>query len=404
MSSDGKTVETDKDDAEKNAQYNEVELSEITTPPESDDPIEQIMFTQKQLKQVKESLTKVIEAMSDNPSLFSRAAKWYGELPLWTKITTGIVLSGPTLAAGIATHLGILLAVSGVTVVAYTAGSILLDDHHNSTVNIVDKLKTGVLSVLDVLAATIQALDNIRIRLGVEVEKFTVQNEKLTANVSDLSEQVESLTNQAKLFIETEALLREQKTKLEETTKSLETNVAENALQIRANQDQLEKLKEEYEKSRVQLSEKIVELTEVRTAMRLEVEKANKIAQTMKGAADALASTVIEDEKQRGAFKQRLESFLANSEESFNKIAEGIFAAERELVIVKEQLQQSNERYKELLARQELQIQRLEKLDKELPADLRPLFNMEALNTAGFFGCKPIPPEVVHTSMVPVIN
>ncbi|OCH98308.1 hypothetical protein A8135_12185 [Legionella jamestowniensis] len=119
----------------------EIELSNLTVPLSPQDELAKIAITQEQLTQIKQSLGAIIDTMQQNDSLFSRAATFWGNLPLWQKILGGIVLTVPTLAAGIAAHIGILLAISGVTVVAYTASGIVLDDHHSCNKNIADRLK-----------------------------------------------------------------------------------------------------------------------------------------------------------------------------------------------------------------------------------------------------------------------
>lgn len=332
-------------------------------PENNQDNLKQIANSQEQLSQIKKSLGVIIDTMEQNESFFSRAANFWGKLPLWQKILGGIALTVPTLAAGLAAHIGILLAISGVTVIAYTASGIVLDDHHSCNKNIADRLKQGIFSLADILEITIAALEKVRQNLAIEIEKFRIQNEKLTNTIGELGGQVESLTNQVEIFIATEQLLRTSKEELEATNQNLKQTVAENNDLLRANQQELTQVKQDYEKSRIQLSEKVTELAEVRVSMGLEVEKAKKVAATLQGTVQTLSSTVIEDSSHRKAFQEKLEHFLVDSEASFDKVADRICEAERELAAVKEELQHSNERYQSLLERQEKQVDRLEKLE-----------------------------------------
>ncbi|MGL5741373.1 MAG: hypothetical protein ACRCXC_01900 [Legionella sp.] len=105
------------------------------------DSLQSIALTQEQLSQVKKSLGAIVNSLQENPSLISRAAKFWGELPLWQIIVGGVVISGPTLVIGAAAHIGFLVTISGVSVIAYTTSGIVLDDHHYHTQSIAIKLK-----------------------------------------------------------------------------------------------------------------------------------------------------------------------------------------------------------------------------------------------------------------------
>ncbi|KTD13279.1 LegC2/C7 family Dot/Icm T4SS effector [Legionella jamestowniensis] len=341
----------------------EIELSNLTVPLSPQDELAKIAITQEQLTQIKQSLGAIIDTMQQNDSLFSRAATFWGNLPLWQKILGGIVLTVPTLAAGIAAHIGILLAISGVTVVAYTASGIVLDDHHSCNKNIADRLKQGIYSLADILEITIKALDKIRENLAKEIDRFRSENDRLAKTLDSFNDQMESLTNQVEVLTATAELLKEQKETLEKATAKLQKTVEDNEGLLKANQEELSQLKKDYEQNKIHLSEKIGELAEVRASLGLEVQKAKKIAAALQGTVNTLSDTVITDGDQRIAFQQRLESFLRDEKVSFASVAERICKAERELAEVKEELKRSNERYEQLLHRQETQVSRLENLD-----------------------------------------
>lgn len=327
------------------------------------DSIENIVATQKQLSQVKESLGTIIDTMAQNPSLFTRASNFYGEMPLWQKVVIGVGLSVPTLAAGIFAHIGILLVISGATAVSYTAAGIILDDHHTCNVNIAERLKAGIFNLADVLQLTIDALDVISKKLALEIEKFKAENLKLAKHVEDLGNQVGSLSSQVEFLMETEKLLRATKDALEETSiqlkdsiTQLNDSVSEQSELLAENQVELEKVTKLHEQSQKNLSEKIVELNVVKVEMGLEVEKAQKIALTLQGTVNTLVGTTIADQKQKEQFQKRLDGFLADKEKSFDQVADRIFGAERELAsvkeelrVVKDELNRSLESHKELI-------------------------------------------------------
>ncbi|CEK11463.1 LegC2/C7 family Dot/Icm T4SS effector [Legionella hackeliae] len=371
----------------------EVELETLSTP---QDELAKIALTQQQLGQIKQSLGTIIDTMQQNDSLISRAANFWGNLPLWQKIVGGIVLTVPTLAAGVAAHIGILLAISGVTVVAYTASGIVLDDHHSCNKNIADRLKEGIFCLADVLEITIAALDKIRENLAKEIDRFRSENDRLTKSIDTFNAQMDCLTNQVEVLTATAELLKKQKEDLEQTTETLQKTVQDNDNLLRANHDELTQLKKDYEKNKIHLSEKVGELAQVRSSLGLEVQKAKKIAAALQGTVQTLSETVIADGDQRLVFQQRLDKFLSDEKMSFASIADRICKAERELAEVKEELKHSNERYEQLLQRQELQVERLEKLDiKAVPTPNAA--KQVSVSQLGFYAAKQSIPEISHT-------
>ncbi|KGP63454.1 membrane protein [Legionella norrlandica] len=326
------------------------------------DSLKKIIHTQKQLSDVKESLGSIVDSMAENPSLFTRAATAWGELPMWQKVTGGVVLTAPTLAVGLFAHIGVLLVIGGVTGITYTAGAIVLDDHHTCNVNIAKRLKEGLFGLADVLQITIDALDEIRKKFAEEIQKFKKENTRLTENIDRLDSQVESLTTQVELFMETEKLLRKFKNDLEETTRQLQESASKQTDLLERNQKELSQVVKEYERSQKQLATKVAELHEVRTSLGLEVEKAKIVANTLQGAVQTLSGTVIADQEKRASFQKQLDGFLNAKEISFDQVAERICQAEEELRMVQEELRRSNERYNELLKRHEAQVDRLDKM------------------------------------------
>ncbi|WP_454783778.1 LegC2/C7 family Dot/Icm T4SS effector [Legionella sp. WA2024007413] len=344
--------------------------------PEHDlDSLQSIALTQQHLAQVKKSLGEIVESLQDNPSLISRAAAFWGELPLWQRIIGGVAISGPTLIIGAAAHIGFLVTISGVSALAYTTSGIVLDDHHYHTRNIAQKLKEGIFGVAEILELTIGALDAIRKKLAVEIERFKEENEKLARNISRLNEEVETLSAQVEVYVETEKLLRKTKDELEKTAASLKLDVEKQNKQFETTQKELMKARDEHSRSLVLLSQKTSELSEVRISMGAEVEKAKKIASTLEGTVRILSSTAITDSNQRLSFQEKLNSFLDKKAASFDQVAERICKVESELLEVKSELKASTERFNKLLELQERQLQRLQSLDKRVDSSVNPELN-----------------------------
>ena len=338
------------------------------------DSLENIVATQKQLSQVKATLGSIIDTMAQNPSIINRAARYYGEMASWQKITLGLGLSVPTLVAGLFTHVGFLLLASGVTGFAYTATGIVLDDHHNCNVEIADRLKKGVFSLADVLELTIGALETIRKDLAAEIEKFKTENLKLAKHVVDLGEQLELLGPQIELFKETEKSLFATKNALEETVKQLQDSTTDQTKLLQENQAELAKITKEYRKSQEQLSEKYLELTTVQVTMASEVEKAKKVNATLSGTVTTLSRVVISDTSQREAFQKKLDLLLSEKETGLEKVTERMSDTERDLETVRKDLQavkteltSSLESHKVLLKEQAKQVERLKAIPSPLP-------------------------------------
>ncbi|HHF7375053.1 LegC2/C7 family Dot/Icm T4SS effector [Legionella bozemanae] len=336
------------------------------------DSLQSIALTQEHLSQVKKSLGAIVDSLQDNPSLISRAAAFWGELPLWQRIVGGVAISGPTLIIGAAAHIGFLVTISGVSVLAYTTSGIVLDDHHYHTKNIAQKLKEGIFGVAEILELTIGALDSIRKKLATEIDKFKEENEKLAKNITRLNEEVETLSTQVEVYIETEKLLRKNKEDLEKIASSLKLDLEKQSVQFEANQKELEKVRDLHSRSLLLLSQKTAELSEVRKSMGAEVEKAKSIASTLEGTVKVLTSAAISDSSQRQAFHEKLDAFLMDKTTSFDQVAERISKAESELSEVKSELKASTERFNKLLELQEKQLQRLQSLDRRVDISVHP--------------------------------
>lgn len=339
------------------------------------DSLESIALTQEHLAQVKKSLGAIVDSLQQNPSLISRAAAFWGELPLWQRIIGGVAISGPTLIIGAAAHIGFLVTISGVSALAYTTSSIVLDDHHYHTKNIAQKLKEGIFGVAEILELTISALDAIRKKLAKEIQKFKDENEKLALNITRLNEEVETLTAQVEVYVETAKLLRKNKEDLEKVAQSLKLDLEKQGEQFEANQRELEKVRALHERSISLLNQKTSELAQVRLQMGTEVEKAKHIAATLEGAVKTLTSSVTSDPIQRQVFHEKLDHFLSDKSASFDQVADRICRAENELSDVKAELKASTERFNKLLDLQEKQLIRLQGLDRRVDLSINPKAN-----------------------------
>ncbi|WP_133136354.1 LegC2/C7 family Dot/Icm T4SS effector [Legionella rowbothamii] len=356
--------------------------------------IEKLLITEDIFKKIKESLIVTIKSMEKNPSLFSRAADFWGDLPLWQKIMGGLTVTVPTLILGLVANVGFLLALCGITTLAYAGGGIILDDHHNHTVSIIDSLTKGVLGLANLLEVTITALDKIRLKLADEVEKFSSENAILKNSNEKLSEELESLGHEIKAAAELTESLKNTKESLEAAAASLKEQMLEKAELLDLNQKKLVQVTEDYHASQQHLENKIGEFALIESKLGLELEKTRKTVLTLQDTVAQLVDTVIVGERQQQEFKERMDSFFETQGNKFNSIAERIGETEQKLAVSEVKLKQNNVEYQSQLIELRDQIKRLTELGdrrqkqienvSSLPTDV--LIN--ALQKRGFFAIK----------------
>lgn len=191
------------------------------------DKLQKITITKEIFEQIRKSLQETVKSMEKNPSIFSRAAEYWGALPLWQKIIGGVALTVPTLIIGIVAHIGFLLAICGVTAVTYTAGGLILDDHHKCSTSAVESLQKGILGLADLLELTINALDIIRQQLAVEIQRFVKENARLVENIDALSKQIDEIDKQVMATSKVNIALGETKDGLEAVSGVLKEGVTQ---------------------------------------------------------------------------------------------------------------------------------------------------------------------------------
>ncbi|KTC80945.1 inclusion membrane protein A [Legionella cherrii] len=401
--------ERDLDTIQEPEQYNESAILAIEEPASKEikdklknlnetdqDKLVKITITKEIFEQIKKSLQDTIKSMEKNPSMFSRAAEYWGELPLWQKIIGGVALTVPTLIMGIVAHIGFLLALCGVTAVTYTAGGIILDDHHKCSTSAIESLQQGILGLADLLQLTINALDIIRQQLAVEIQKFANENVRLTENIEALSKRIDLIDKQVMATVKINEALGETKNGLVETSEALKEGVEQQTDLMKKNQERLDRIIEGYKASQEELKQKVLEVQKVREALGADLDKAQLMISTLHATISELTEAAIGKEEQRQAFQARLDLFLSNKETSFDTIVRRICDAESKLVLVQQELEKSNARYQELLMIQEKHIDTLKTLstlpsNQGTPPTVQPPQTIpvsQLLGTNGFYAQK----------------
>ncbi|HGC5940504.1 TPA: LegC2/C7 family Dot/Icm T4SS effector [Legionella pneumophila] len=368
---------------------------------------EKIVTTQNKIQKITIDLNQLIQAMNQNPSLLSRAANLWNKIPLWQKITAGAVLTVPLLLTGLMANLAALITLSIVTAIIYTASSFLLDNHQSQNTDNSEQLNAGISSLVELLDTVISTLDLLREQLAIEIDAFQKENERLTESAQQFCEQIKTLKSQISELNDTEKALRATQIELELTAKTLKGSIEEQSQVLENTQKELEQVVLAYKDNQNQLSDKIKELDDIKLKMGKEVDQAQSITLVLRSTVEALSKTVIADEEQRTSFQLRLNEFLTNKEKSFYQVAERICEAERKLAVVTKQLEQSKQRYRKLLDRQEQQIIRLEQLDAEQSNEVQELSNVVKPSINGFYAIKKEPPflavSTYGTPMVAVV-
>ncbi|KTD64970.1 LegC2/C7 family Dot/Icm T4SS effector [Legionella shakespearei] len=334
--------------------------------------LEQFESTQQNIKEIRKHINSIIDAIAQNRSILARAAQFWSKMPLWQKIGLGLLITVPILALAIAFNLFMLYVAFALTLATYIAGSYILDNHSEHEEKITDRLKDGMVDLADALESVIQSLDVLRDELSSEIGVMHEKNEHLEVKVTDLCTQVERLTEQGLKLKQTAQELVAIRLELEQKTVSLGENIEEQKELLRINEEELEQIHEEMNQNQEELSKTIGELAQVRKELGAEIKRVNTIASGLQKTVKEMSDEAITDEEQRLAFQAKLEEFIKNKEESFTKIADRIFATERELALVKDELNRNNKRNRDLLERQEKQIDRIEKTSAQCTSALPP--------------------------------
>lgn len=346
------------------------------------------------LIQVRNSLTKIIDSIEDNPSMISRLTKYWGSLTTTEKIIGGVAVTLPILMFGFVADIGFLLACCGLSAATYITSGAVLEDHLQHTQGITEKLKAGILGIADVLVLTISALDAIRQKLATEVDKFKTENMRLSENINSLSEDVDNLRIQIESSKVTEQYLRKIQAELEELATSLQSDLTKNQQLYDKTQLQIQVIKLDHEHLKETLSEQILDLSKKRAELEIELEKSRCLAETLQGTVTALSTAVIRDSTQRQKFQDKLEVLLQNKETNFLQVADRMSKAEAELTLAKERFEENIQQHTELMKRQRVLLNKLEHVADEIPED--PLLleqrinNGDILTSMGFMSLQKI--------------
>lgn len=292
--------------------------------------------TRQSIAAIQKDLTGLVDNLHQNHSLINRAAHFWGRLSIWQKGAIGLVLLG-TIALSVWLNIAAVIVVASLVGALYLGSGFLLNNHYKATKQAMNGVQERMSGLSTMLADIILGLEAIHQGLKTEITHFTEENRKLTESVSQLKEEITTFRGSM------------------EELGGIKEKLATTEAKLAA-------LTEEYTLLYTAFEEKVKELAQVKSEMGLEVERLRAVGATLQGAVETLSGAVLHDKTQQEAFQKKLSDFLDSSSTSFDKVAERICGAERDLVTAKEALALSNLQHSKLLDRSTSQVSRLEKI------------------------------------------
>lgn len=303
----------------------------------SQNNIGRIVSANDQLSKIEENLNSVVDSLHDNPSLLTRMANRWGALPGWAKIVGGILFFGIFFTVGILAHLAVVIGISAVTATGFTVGSVVLDDHYKSSKQSKDMLKSGMLSLGNLLKSTILVLDKICEQLATEIDKFKQENTRLSEGIDVLNEDLRTLRAEIDDLSLTKEALATLQIKFEETAN-------------------------DFERLHQLLNARIEELERIKSKMSSQIEEQQGMVTLLQGTLDTFSTKIFGEDTERNQFILKMKAFIQDGSASFSTIAERICKAEKELSKTQHALDESNRRYEKLIEKHTGLVDRFEQL------------------------------------------
>lgn len=322
--------------------------------------LEEILKTHKKLSQIKDALNDIIDSMINKPSLLSQAAQYWSEIPLWQKISFGVLLVAPAFFIGIFIHVAVITTLSLVALCAYSVSSYLLDDHFADHSANLDKLKQGIASLGTLLYSMIELLDLLNKQFAEEMQKLKDNNNLLSDQIDSLDDKIDDLNHQIEQFKTTQQKLQQIQIELEEASIRLNMENQEQSKLIQTTQIQLEQVTSEYQKNQIDLSTQIIDLTESKAKIEQELERLRKCIAVFQKTTEQLTSTLLMNKEQQTDFVQRINEFISDKENRLEHVVGTICHSTDALSQTKDEYKISIERHKQLVDQYELLVKRYE--------------------------------------------
>lgn len=308
-------------------------------------PLHQIDQMCKQLGKLQQDLEVAIDSFADNKSLFSRAAAYWGQWPLWIQISGGFLLALSLLIFSV--------SISMLTLGSYTAVAFLLNDHHGLLRNNTQKFKTIMQNLTNLLGNLIGLITNVHEQLKNEIESIQARNQQLQQNIGQLNKQSSTLTEQINELTETEKKLQAIIKTHELTIILLQDANKEQSELFQKTQTQLAEVTVQSEETQAHLSEKINQLEKIRIQIESEHEQMVRTVFTLKNTVLSLSNPALVKEEHQDLLKQKLQEFVTSKEKDLSHFAISTSQINLDLEITQKQLHESLQQQAEL--RQDLE-------------------------------------------------
>ncbi len=305
-------------------------------PKTAEESLAELGSTQKHMADIQKNLSTIVNAAYQHSSFLGRASESWGRRPLWQKIIGSVLFFGAFFLIGILAHIVTLIVIGGLSATVFAVGSYLLEEHHKTSKRHNESLNAGVLSLAHILESVVLALDNIRVQIAVEIDKFKQENTNFARTISTLKDEMIKLTDEVKQLVLTKHTLV-------------------------VTQEKLAVLTKDHELLNSELGKSIAELANLKSSTSLEIKRLTEVTAVLKGTSETLMTSLVSDETQRAAFQTKMEAFLLTSSTQFSDVAERICAAEKELVVTQAALKESMRQHSELLEKQGTYVEKLEK-------------------------------------------
>ncbi len=339
------------------------EIEESNTAPIKDlERLKKIKGSQSQLTKIQKDLETLIDAMVQNPSILSRAANYWGNLPLWQKIVAGVILTAPPLIIGILAQLIVCFVVTAFFLATYIGTSVVLDDHYTHTKYSTTNIKSGVTNLAEGLDIVMKSLEQISEELSAQIAIFSKENEKFGDNVESLKLRNISLAGEVEKLRETEKKLRQTQIELENACTALKKSVGEQSTLLDQTQTALNKVKIDYQRNQKDLEEKTNQLSELQKQFQSEVTRYEQSLEALQTAVNELAENLVKDPQQQAAFLKKIDDFIKDKDGNFLKIFDGFTTTEKELAALKEQYKKQIAEHEQLVAQTATQVSHLERM------------------------------------------
>ena len=145
-------------------------------------------------EEIMASLDALMDSMRRNESVLSQMADSWGNIPLWVKICSGLVVFGSLLVIGILTLSTALIVSTCVCSILFTLISLGLDNHHCTNTDEHVKFKSKIVNLGQLMTGVIHQLHNASVELSAEITRLS---ELITNNQVEFDRQLSKLKIQA---------------------------------------------------------------------------------------------------------------------------------------------------------------------------------------------------------------